>query len=149
MAALLTVLIAGNIVLQIPLGLLAERVSPRLLMLACTGFSLAGALALPWLFDTIFIWPLVFVLGATAYGIYTTVLIELGNRFSGGALVAGNAAFALMWGAGGIVGPPGAGFAMQAFGVDGLPLSLAGMCLALIVFALLRERSRGRARGGG
>lgn len=145
MAALLTVLIAGNIVLQIPLGLLAERVSPRLLMLGCTGLSLAGALALPWLFDTILIWPLAFVLGATAYGIYTTSLIELGNRFSGGALVAGNAAFALMWGVGGIVGPPASGFAMQAFGVDGLPAALAAMCLALLLYAAHRARRRGGA----
>ena len=33
-------------------------------------------------------------------------LIELGERFSGAMLVAGNAAFALMWGVGGIAVPP-------------------------------------------
>ena len=53
------------------------------------------------------------VMGAVGYGVYTTALVELGSRFKGTALVAGNAAFALMWGAGGIVGPPGAGSLMQ------------------------------------
>ncbi len=49
------------------------------------------------------------VMGGVGYGVYTMALVELGNRFHGSVLVAGNAAFALMWGAGGIVDPPGSG----------------------------------------
>jgi MFS family permease len=144
MAALLTVMISGNIVLQLPLGLLAERVSPRLLLIGCAAISAAGAALMPLLIETIAIWPLLFVVGATGYGVYTMALIELGNRFAGAALVAGNAAFAVMWGIGGIAGPPGAGFAIQAFGPQGLPAVMVAMCVALVVFALYRERARGR-----
>ena len=147
MAALLTVMISGNIVLQLPLGLLAERISPRLLLIACAAISAAGAAMMPLLIQTIAIWPLLFVVGATGYGIYTMALIELGNRFTGSALVAGNAAFAVMWGVGGIAGPPGAGFAIQAFGPQGLPVVMVAMCVALVAFALYREKVR--RRGGG
>ena len=59
---------------------------------------------LPVFIETLAVWPLLFVVGATGYGIYTMALIELGNRFTGSALVAGNAAFAVMWGIGGIAG---------------------------------------------
>jgi len=147
MSALLTVMISGNIVLQLPLGLIAERISPRLLLIACAGISAAGAALMPLLIQTVAIWPLLFVVGATGYGIYTMALIELGNRFTGSALVAGNAAFAVMWGIGGIAGPPGAGFAIQAFGPQGLPVVMVAMCAALVVFALYREKVR--RRGGG
>lgn len=143
MAALLTVMIAGNIALQIPLGLLAERLTPRLVMLGCAGLSVIGTALLPVAIQTPLVWPMLFVLGAVSYGIYTMSLIELGNRFSGQALIAGNAAFALMWGVGGIAGPPGAGLMMELLGVQGLPLTLGLTCAALIAFAIYRSRTRG------
>lgn len=69
-------------------------------------------------------------------------LIQLGERFSGQQLIAGNAAFALVWGLGGVAGSPAAGFAMQLVGHQGLPLSLALLCGALTVL-LLAERRQG------
>ena len=142
-AALLTVMIAGNIALQVPLGLLAERFAARSVMIGCAAISAAGAAALPFIIDTAMIWPVLFVVGAVSYGIYTMALIELGARFSGQALVAGNAAFALMWGVGGLVGPPGAGGAMQLIGLQGLPFVLFALCAMLVLFALYRKRQRG------
>lgn len=143
MAALLAAMIAGNIALQIPLGLLAERLTPRLVMLACAGLSVVGTALLPAAIETVLVWPMLFVLGAVSYGIYTMSLIELGNRFSGQALIAGNAAFALMWGVGGIAGPPGAGVMMEFLGVQGLPLTLGLMCAVLVAFGIYRSRMRG------
>lgn len=143
MAALLSVMIAGNIALQIPLGLLAERLTPRFVMIACAMLSVIGTALLPAAIQTPLIWPMLFVLGAVSYGIYTMSLIELGNRFSGQALIAGNAAFALMWGVGGIAGPPGAGVMMELLGVQGLPLTLGLMCAGLVGFAIYRSRVRG------
>ena len=143
MSSLLALMIAGNVVMQVPLGLLAERVSPRLLMVLCAAITAAGTALLPLFVGGAGIWMLVFVVGGFSYSIYSMALIELGNRFSGQALVAGNAAFAVMWGVGGIGGPPGAGFAMQWQGVEALPFVLAGACAVLVLFALYRERRRG------
>jgi hypothetical protein len=67
-------------------------------------------------------------------------IIELGERFSGATLVAGNAAFSLMWGVGGIMVPPAAGTAMQVLGAQGLPLVLGSLCAVLAAAGLLRRR---------
>ncbi|MBX3580776.1 MAG: MFS transporter [Rhizobiaceae bacterium] len=140
MSALLTVLIAGNIALQVPLGLLADKGSARSVKFGCVILALAGCLLLPLVIDTPFVWPMVFFWGAVSYGIYTMSIVELGERFTGPMLIAGNAAFAMMWGFGGIVVPPAAGVAMDVLGQSGLPLSLAGIVLLLGVLMVVRWR---------
>ncbi|HWK63468.1 MAG TPA: MFS transporter [Rhizobiaceae bacterium] len=142
-SALLAVLVAGNIALQVPLGMLAERIGPSKGLLLCAMASAGGCALLPALFSTLLIWPLAFVLGAVSFGIYTMALIELGGRFSGPMVIAGNAAFALFWGIGGIAGPPLAGGVMDAVGIQGLPLTLGALCLVLAGLLYLR-RSPGK-----
>ncbi|MCG5483955.1 MAG: MFS transporter, partial [Sinorhizobium meliloti] len=56
-------------------------------------------------------------------------------------LIAGNAAFAFVWGIGGIVGSPATGLAMQVIGHQGLPSSLGLLCFVLAVL-LVAERRR-------
>jgi hypothetical protein len=56
--------------------------------------------------------------------LYTLTLIELGRNFKGDLLLAGNAAFTVGWGLGGVLGPPLAGGAMQLFSHAGLPAVL-------------------------
>lgn len=142
LASLLAVFIAGNIALQLPLGALAERIGARSVMLFCAVVAVLGCALLPLLLATPLIWPMVFVWGAVAFGIYTMALIELGERFSGAMLITGNAAFALFWGIGGIAGPPVTGAVMDLVGVQGLPLALGLLCLGLVVSILLRARDR-------
>lgn len=141
-ASLITCFVAGNAVLQICLGRIAERIGSTRTMLFCVLASLAGCLLLPPLFNESLVWPLVFVWGGVSFGIYTMALIQLGERFTGQALVAGNAAFAFAWGMGGIVGSPATGLAMQLVGHQGLPLSLGLLCCVLAVF-LVAARRRG------
>ena len=101
-------------------------------MLACTTATAVGAVLLPlvagggWV-----LWILVFLWGGFAYGTYTVALIELGDRFTGGLLLAGNAAFAMMWGVAGLIGPSSVGAAMDLAGPIGLPLVLGAMFVAL------------------
>ncbi|MER8391771.1 MFS transporter [Mesorhizobium sp. M1340] len=140
MSALLSVMIAGNIAMQVPLGLLAERLTARLVRFICVSMTVLGCALLPVLIETPLIWPCVFVWGAVSYGIYTMSIIELGERFTGSALVAGNAAFSLMWGIGGIAVPPLAGSAMDVVGAGGLPMTLGAICLALAVVTVIRRR---------
>jgi MFS family permease len=140
-ASLITCFVAGNAVLQILLGRVAEKSGSTRTMLFCALASLAGCLLLPTVFHSWLIWPLVFVWGGVSFGIYTVSLIQLGERFTGPALIAGNAAFALVWGLGGIVGPPATGLAMQLIGHQGLPSSLGLLSGVLAVF-LMAERRR-------
>jgi MFS family permease len=140
-ASLITCFVAGNAMLQILLGRVAEQFGSTRTMLFCALASLAGCLLLPPIFNSWLIWPLVFVWGGVTFGIYTMALIQLGERFTGQALIAGNAAFALAWGIGGIVGSPATGLAMQLIGHQGLPSSLGLLCCVLAVF-LMSERRR-------
>ncbi|MDX0565894.1 MFS transporter [Sinorhizobium medicae] len=140
-ASLITCFIAGNAVLQILLGHAAEKFGSTRTMLFCAMASLAGCLLLPLMFGSWLIWPLVLVWGGVSFGIYTMSLIQLGERFTGQALIAGNAAFAFVWGIGGIAGSPATGLAMQLIGYQGLPLSLGLLCCVLIVL-LLADRWR-------
>ncbi|MCV0397939.1 MAG: MFS transporter [Rhizobiaceae bacterium] len=139
MATLMTVFIAGNFALQVPLGYVADKWSARGVMMSCALLSVVGCALLPVVLGGPFQWPVAFFWGAFAYGIYTMAIIELGQRFTGTMLVAGNAAFALMWGLGGVSGPPAAGAAMQVIGANGLPLVLAAMCLALFAVGVARS----------
>jgi MFS family permease len=139
MSGLLTVLIAGNIALQVPLGLAADRLAPRPVLIACAAGTALGCLLLPFVIGTVLQWPLAFMWGALSYGIYTVALVELGERFSGAMLVAGNAAFALTWGVGGMAGPPATGALMDAIGIQGLPVGFALLCIALTIGALRRR----------
>jgi MFS family permease len=142
LAAMLTVLSFGNMGLQIPLGLMAERFGGRAMTLACAVITAVCAALLPVVISTPAVWPLLFVMGGVCYGVYTMALVELGTRFHGRALIAGNAAFALMWGAGGIVGPPLSGAAIQLLGAQGLPVTIIFLVAVLLVFSTYRKLAR-------
>jgi MFS family permease len=131
----LAVMIIGNVVFQIPIGWLADRISRRFLMNIMAITTMIGSLLLSLLIgESMLLWPMLFVWGAVAFGIYTIALVELGDRFSGALLLAGNGAFAMMWGIGGILGPPVAGAAMDLIGPEGLPIIL-GLTSGVLVVA--------------
>jgi MFS family permease len=58
-------------------------------------------------------------------------MVDLGDRFTGALLLAGNSAFGVMWGLGGIIGPSVAGVAMDLVGPEGLPLTLGALFVIL------------------
>ncbi|MBX4924850.1 MFS transporter [Rhizobium binae] len=139
-ASLITCFVAGNAVLQILLGRVAEGFGATRTMLFCVLACLSGCLLLASTFTTWLIWPLVFIWGGVSFGLYTMSLIHLGERFSGQALIAGNAAFAFAWGVGGMAGSPAAGLAMQLMGYQGLPSSLALLSCVLLISLLAARR---------
>ena len=139
-AWLIACFIAGDAMLQIPLGHAADRFGSARVMLFCVLASLAGCLLLSPGFDSWLVWPLIFLWGGVSFGIYTMTLIQLGERFTGRVLIAGNAAFALVWGIGGIAGSPATGMVMQWAGHHGLPASLGLLCCVLSACLLARRR---------
>jgi MFS family permease len=138
-AMLLSVLIVGNVVIQVPLGLAAERWRPRSVLIVISALTAIGCLLQPIVMGTPLMWALAFCLGALSYGAYTVALVELGERFSGPMLVAGNSAFALMWGLGSMGGPLATGAIMDVSGVQGLPLTFAALLVVFVVVAIARS----------
>lgn len=145
LATLISIMSVGNIFLQFPLGMMAERFGARTMILVCAAINTALVMTLPFLITTNAVVPVLLVMGGVGYGVYTMAQIELGNRFQGQQLVAGNAAFGLMWGVGGIIGPPGAGAAMQIVGPNGLPAVIATLGTLLILFTVYRTVTRARS----
>jgi len=136
---LLTALIMGNVVLQYPIGLLADRLSRRKVLIACALVASITLLCLPWTMGTVWMWVTVVFAGATGYGVYTVSLTSLGDRFSGQELVDGTAAFATVWGLGALVGAMLGGWSMSTLGKDGLPWMMS-VIFAFLFLVLIRGR---------
>ncbi len=142
-ALLLSAFTFGNILFQVPLGLLSDRMDRRKLLLVLGVLSAALSLALPlgppefWRFA-----GLLFLLGGAFGAIYTVALAHLGARFSGTDLASANAAFVMLYSVGMMFGPVLIGFGMDHSSALGLPMSLALMMAlyaALVATRLLRK----------
>ena len=138
-AYVLTAMILGNTVLQLPIGWLADRFPERLVMAGCATLATTGLLTMPMVIGTPWMWPVLVVVGTTGYGVYTVALASLGNRFSGLELVAGTSSFAVVWGLGALIGSISGGWALLMFDSHGLPLGLAIIYTALVLGVLLRQ----------
>lgn len=129
----------GNVAFQIPLGLLADRIPRRRLLLAC-GMTGALGMALAWLASGSVL-PLVailFVWGGATAGIYTVALAHLASRFSGADLASANAALVFCYALGMLIGPVVVGDAMARAPVGGLPLVLGLVFVAYSIIVAFR-----------
>ncbi len=146
-ALLLTMIGLGNVILQIPLGIISDRIRDRrVLLAACSFVGLLGMIALPFLADN---WALtaamLFVWGGVVAGLYTIGLAHLGSRLTGRELASANAAFVFCYGFGMLLGPQAIGFGMDLFGPPGFGYALALFFvayLALVIRRMAAERSR-------
>ncbi|TWE09614.1 putative MFS family arabinose efflux permease [Pseudomonas sp. AG1028] len=132
-ALMASVILAGDMLFQVPLGWLADRLDRRALHLACGLLSLACGITLPWLLAyPPLLWPTLVLLGAAAGGVYTLALILIGEDFHGADLITANASVGMLWGVGSLLGPLLSG-ALMGGSAHGLPLAL---CLAASLFVL-------------
>ena len=127
----LSVFVMGNVVLQWPIGWMADHYDRRAVVAGCSLVSAVLVALLPMMPATS---PAVFVnvllWGGISFSIYPVGLALLGQRFRGGDIARANTAFSMIYILGGLLGRPAAGAAMDAFGDPGLGGSLA------IVYAL-------------
>lgn len=141
-ALLVAVMVFGNILLQLPLGLLADRLGALMVMAASCLVCAALALLLPLAIGVSWAaWPLLFFWGALGFGIYMLALIELGRRFSDHRLLSASAAFAIVWGVGGLAGPAATGGVMELAGDDALFWLSAALMIGLGLLLLWDLRS--------
>ncbi len=128
-AALLlaAVFITGNVVLQLPIGLLADRYGRRTLLGICAAASCIGPLLLQSSFGTpLLLWPLLFLWGGTLYAFYSQGVALLGEEFALEHLPSANTLFVMVYCCGGVIGPSAGGMAMDLWPSRGLPLLLSG-----------------------
>ncbi len=139
-ALLLTMIGLGNVLFQIPIGILSDRVRDRRTLLTLfAAVGLAGALFLPmlsvnwWLLAAV-----LFVWGAVVAGLYTVGLAHLGARLHGGELASANAAFIFCYSIGMMIGPQVLGSSISAMGPHGFAYGLAFFFLIYIALSMGR-----------
>lgn len=139
-ALLISMIGLGNVVMQLPLGLLSDRVRDRrhlLVALATIGF--AGILLLPatgqnWTLAAL----LMFFWGGAIGGLYVVGLSHLAAKLSGQDLATANAAFVFCYSLGMLVGPQVIGIGMDLAGPEGFAWTVASFFLAYVTFAVVR-----------
>jgi MFS family permease len=132
LAAWLGVVIgAGSAMLQPPFGALADRIGMRRTMALAWALLIATLLVLWGLADSphAVLWAAGFVLGGVGGAVYTLVVIELGHRLTGGALVKAMGGLVTGYTLGTAGAPTAGGWLFDHAG-------LAGLAAALLVVAL-------------
>jgi MFS family permease len=133
----------GGVVLQVPLGLLSDRMDRRRLLL---GLALAGLVCTMLLPVAAHLGPLIFgagliLWGGLVTGFYPVGLAHLSARFRDGDLARANAALIMLYSTGMLVGPPLAGLGMDALPPDGFFAVIALMLAAYAGLVAARMRA--------
>ena len=126
----------GALALQVPLGMVSDKLSRSTALRLCGAIGLVGAAFLPTLSTShLPLFALLFVWGGIAFGIYPIALSIAGDRFHDAELVAVNAALISAYGLGALVGPVLGGIAMDVWNPHGLAalfvVLFAGFTLAM------------------
>lgn len=134
-ALLLTIMGIGNMVFQIPLGMISDRMRDRRpLLVAMAVIGCAGSLCLPFISVS---WTLMAIIllfwGGSVSGLYTIGLAHLGSRLKGADLANANAAFIFCYAVGTVGGPQGIGASMDVAGNNGFAWALAAFFGVYIV----------------
>lgn len=139
---LVAVFSLGEAVLVVALGWMADRYGRRPTLVGCAAFAVASTLALPFVMGKVLLLePVLFVAGGTVSGLYTLGIVLIGQDFRGQRLAAVSTGFAMAYSAGSVIGATPIGYLIDLFGVEALPVTVAGGFLALMLF-LLRPRRR-------
>ena len=138
---LVSLLAAGNLVTQIPMGWIGDKLDRRRLLGGCAFACVIASGLFPLFSQTVWpLWITAAVWGGLVAGLYTFALNELGSRYSGQALARANGAVMIAYGLGSLGAPTGLGAAMDAFPPHGMFALMAAAAIAYILVLALRRR---------
>jgi MFS family permease len=142
---LLSIFLLGGIVLQVPVGWLADKL-PRAWVLVGLGVvAMVAAALLPFTVSVFWLLaPATFVLGAALLGFYVVGLSILGQDCAPQNLAVANAAFIMLYELGSVAGPALAGVAMDLWQPHGLIATIFVIALALALAVLAKAPGRSR-----
>lgn len=147
-ALLVSAMTLGNVVFQIPLGMLADRMDRRLILMGCAAVGIAG-MAIAWSVSgsPLLLGAVLFIWGGATAGIYTVGLAHLASRFTGAELAGANSAFVFCYALGMLVGPLAIGDGMERAPVAGFPVVLASAFAIYLVVVAWRAIGDRRSNG--
>ena len=148
-ALLVTTLAIGNIMSQVPLGLLADRMDRRRLLLIIASIGALAAAVTPLLAGNLLgLLPMLMIMGGVASGLYTVGLTHLGARLRGAELASANAAFVFMYAIGMLIGPTAMGAGLDLWVPHGLMVVVAILFGSYALLAAVRIARRRTAAPG-
>jgi MFS family permease len=137
----LSAFVMGNVILQWPIGWLADHADRRVVLAGC---ALASAVLVLCLSAIPAQWAgtigVVMLWGGVSFSIYPVGLALLGQRFKGGDIARANTAFSMIYIVGGLVGRPITGAAMDMVGEPGLGWTLSVFYVAAGFAAVIAWR---------
>jgi len=136
--AMVSTVVVGDALLQLPIGWLADRISRQTLFKGCGIVLCLSSLGIPLLLQHSAIWPVLVLFGASAGGLFTLSLILIGERYRDDALVRANAHIAQLWGIGCLIGPLTTGAVSQWISGHALPLVMALGAAGFVVLVSYR-----------
>jgi MFS family permease len=136
-----SVVLAGDTALEWAIGALADRYGRLPMQVLCGLTLLAGAPLLPLAIGHSAWWPLLFIIGGAAGGIYVLSLMASGQRFSGRGLLQMTSLLGASWGAASCAGPLLTGVLMQVNLTWALP-GVITTCTVILLLALAWEETR-------
>lgn len=132
---LLSIVLLGDAIMQIPIGLLADRYGVKKIHILCGLLFCATSASLPFMFKNPYLTNVICIaVGASAGGLYTLSLVRAGKLFSNHRLIAMNAILSIFWSAGSVSGPMISGTLIGVVGYYGLPALF--ICLGVTFIAL-------------
>jgi MFS family permease len=140
----LSAFVIGNVILQWPIGWMADHFDRRAVLAGCTLASAVLVALLPTVSaQSLAVIGVIMLWGGLSFAIYPVGLALLGQRYGGGDIARANTAFSMLYILGGLVGRPLTGAAMDAVGDPGLGWTLALFYSIAGVVALLAFHRRG------
>ncbi|MGZ6009380.1 MAG: MFS transporter, partial [Rhizomicrobium sp.] len=141
-ALAITAMSIGSFVFQYPLGILADRMNRRTLLILCASTGVAGAILTPFAIATpILTYLLLFFWGGIIMGVYTIGLTLLGERFKGRDLASANATYVMLYAIGLLSGPMVEGVALDAWNPHGLMAVLALISVFYVIFLTVSRQT--------
>jgi MFS family permease len=126
-----TVLALPTALAQPFIGVALDRLPRQRAAIATSAIGAIAFLAIPLLTSPVAILIDFALLGTASFSLYTCALTMLGEKYKGGMLIAGSAAFALAYAVGSGAGSGATGVVMDLLGPSAAPI---GVGLALVLF---------------
>ncbi len=136
---LVTVVLSGLTLIQLPIGWIADHMDRRRLLLIATLSGLLLTLGFSVTATTVLQWPILFLLGAAIGSIWAVSLALIGDEFDAEHVAGANAVRAILYGGAAVAGPLISGTAMDLWVPHGLIAALVLMWLIYLPFAGRRQ----------
>jgi MFS family permease len=136
---LVSTMMIGNVVLQFPIGMMADRIGLRQTMRLCGVVSvIAPVLIVVVGVELVLLVPILFIYGGAVWALYSLALADLGHRLTGAALASANGAVVFVYTASNVVGPPISGAGLNIWYPHGFMIVAFAAALVFVVLAFIR-----------